>query len=57
MTNRMRERGRHMMKTREYWQQRMKKKLAGAQPAFPSHHDLLENSKTQTESCEEQSPV
>lgn len=57
MTNRMRERGKHMMKTREYWQQRMKKKLVSAQPAFSSHHDLLENSKTQRENCEEQSPV
>lgn len=57
MTNRMRERGQHVLKTREYWQQRMKKKLAGAQMELPRSPVLSENRQTQTESSEEQSPV
>lgn len=57
MTNRMRERGQHVLKTREYWQQRLKKKLAGAQMELPRHPVLPENRQTQTESSEEQSPV
>lgn len=57
MTNRMRERGQHVLKTREYWQQRMKKKLAGAQMELPRSPVLPENRQTQTESSEEQSPV
>ena len=57
MTNRMRERGQHVLKTREYWQQRMKKKLAGAQMELPRSTVLPENRQTQTESSEEQSPV
>ena len=55
MTNRMRERGQHVLKTWEYWQQRMKKKLAGAQMELPRYPVLPEN--RQTESSEEQSPV
>ena len=50
MTNRMRERGQHVLKTREYWQQRMKKKLAGAQMELPRSPVLPENRQTQTES-------
>ena len=57
MTDRMRERGQHVLKTREYWQQRMKKKLAGAQMELPRSPVLPENRQTQTESSEEQSPV
>lgn len=57
MTNRMRERGQHVLKTREYWQQRMKKKLSGAQMELPRYPVLPENRQTQTESSEEQSPV
>ena len=57
MTNRMRERGQHVLKTREYWQQRMKKKLAGAQMELPRSPVLPENRQTQTKSSEEQSPV
>ena len=57
MTDRMRERGQHVLKTREYWQQRMKKKLAGAQMELPRYHVLPENRQEQTESSEEQSPV
>ena len=57
MTNRMRERGQHVLKTREYWQQRMKKKLAGAQMELPRSPVLPENRQMQTESSEEQSPV
>lgn len=57
MTDRMRERGQHVLKTREYWQQRMKKKLSGAQMELPRYPVLPENRQTQTESSEEQSPV
>lgn len=57
MNDRMRERGQHVLKTREYWQQRMKKKLAGAQMELPRSPVLPENRQTQTESSEEQSPV
>ena len=57
MTDRMRERGQHVLKTREYWQQRMKKKLDGAQMELPRYPVLPENRQTQTESSEEQSPV
>ena len=57
MTDRMRERGQHTIKTREYWQQRMKKKLSGAQMELPRYPVLPENRQTQTESSEEQSPV
>lgn len=56
MTDRMRERGQHVLKTREYWQQRMKKKLDGAQMELPRYPVLPENRQTQTESSEEQSP-
>ena len=57
MTNRMRERGQREIKTREVWQQRMKKKLAGAQMELPRHPVLPENRAEQTERSEEQSPV
>ena len=57
MTNRMRERGQHTIKTKEVWQQRMKKKLAGTKLDLPRHYILQENKQTQAESSEEQSPI
>lgn len=56
MTNRMRERGQHVLKTREYWQQRMKKKLSGAIPAVPSVRHVVDDEQSARE-AEEQSPV
>lgn len=56
MTNRMRERGQHVLKTREYWQQRMKKKLSGAIPAAPSVRHVVDDEQSARE-AEEQSPV
>lgn len=57
MTNRMRERGQREIKTREVWQQRMKKKLTGAQMELPRSPVLPGNRPEQTECSEEQSPV
>ena len=56
MTNRMRERGQHVLKTREYWQQRMKKKLSGAIPAAPNVRHVVDDEQN-VRDAEEQSPV
>lgn len=53
----MRERGQREIKTREVWQQRMKKKLTGAQMELPRSPVLPGNRPEQTECSEEQSPV
>lgn len=56
MTDRMRERGQHVLKTREYWQQRMKKKLSGAIPAAPNVRHVVDDEQN-VRDAEEQSPV
>lgn len=56
MTDRMRERGQHVLKTREYWQQRMKKKLSGAIPAAPNVRYIVDDEQN-VRDAEEQSPV
>ncbi len=56
MTDRMRERGQHVLKTREYWQQRMKKKLSGAIPAVPNVRHVVDDEQN-VRDAEEQSPV
>lgn len=56
MTNRMRERGQHVLKTREYWKQRMKKKLSGAIPAAPNVGHVVDDEQN-VRDAEEQSPV
>ena len=56
MTDRMRERGQHVLKTREYWQQRMKKKLSGAIPTAPNVRHVVDDEQN-VRDAEEQSPV
>ena len=56
MTDRMRERGQHVLKTREYWQQRMKKKLSGAIPVAPNVRHVVDDEQN-VRDAEEQSPV
>ncbi len=56
MTDRMRERGQHVLKTREYWQQRMKKKLSGAIPAAHNVRHVVDDEQN-VRDAEEQSPV
>lgn len=56
MTDRMRERGQHVLRTREYWQQRMKKKLSGAIPTAPNVRHVVDDEQN-VRDAEEQSPV
>lgn len=56
MTDRMRERGQHVLKTQEYWQQRMKKKLSGVIPAAPNVRHVVDDEQN-VRDAEEQSPV
>ena len=56
MTNRMRERGQHVLKTREYWQQRMKKKLSSVKPTVLNGKHVVDDEQSARD-AEEQSPV
>ena len=56
MTDGMRERGQHVLKTREYWQQCMKKKLFSEKLTVPDVKHTVADEKNARE-AEEQSPV
>ena len=56
MTDGMRERGQHVLKTREYWQQRMKNKLSSVKPTVLNGKHVVDDEQNARE-AEEQSPV